>query len=180
MVCLVLHGIAWYQASCTISHYLALSCTVLHYLAVRYTYSQQMSPVIALDIAVMAQKVQVQYRGPVWSEKKGGWLISSRSGWLLELLTELTSVQKVAQLIVGRKMICDRLWIFLLPQLSEILWLSCGQHLPHIWRANPPAWNLTSHPNQSSFCSQNSESTFVIVQFSQYSFIMFNYFLCSK
>ena len=32
-----------------------------------------MSPVIAFDIAVVAQKVKVQYRGPVWSEKVGGW-----------------------------------------------------------------------------------------------------------
>ena len=38
----------------------------------------------------MAQKVKVQCWGPVWSEKVGcgGW-ISSRSGELLELLTEL-------------------------------------------------------------------------------------------
>ena len=50
---------------CTILHYLALSCTILHYLAVMpcctHSYSQQMSPVIALDIAVVAQKVKVQY-----------------------------------------------------------------------------------------------------------------------
>ena len=39
----------------------------------------------------MAQKVKVQCWGPVWSEKVGGWWcwVSSRSGWLLELLTEL-------------------------------------------------------------------------------------------
>ena len=36
----------------------------------------------------MAQKVKVQCWGPVWSEKVGCW-VSSRSGWLLELLTEL-------------------------------------------------------------------------------------------
>ena len=48
---------------------------------------------IAFDIATVAQKVKVQcfYRGPVCSEKVGwvGWCVSSRSGWLFELLTEL-------------------------------------------------------------------------------------------
>ena len=48
--CMVLHGIAWY---CMV----ALSCTILH---LRYTCSQQMSPVVAFDIAVVAQKVKVQ------------------------------------------------------------------------------------------------------------------------
>ena len=46
---------------------------------------------IAFDIAVVAQKVKVQllYNGRhAKSEKVGGW-ISNRSGWLLELLTEL-------------------------------------------------------------------------------------------
>ena len=40
----------------------------------------------------MAEKVKVQCWGPVWSEKVGvgWWWISNRSGWLLELLTELT------------------------------------------------------------------------------------------
>ena len=60
---------------------------------IRYTYSQQMSPVIAFDIAVVAQKVKVHccYRGPVWSKKVGWWCccITNRSGWPLELLTEL-------------------------------------------------------------------------------------------
>ena len=43
----------------------------------------------------MAQKVKVQCWGPVWSEKVGCccW-ISSRSGWLLELLTELTKARR--------------------------------------------------------------------------------------
>ena len=87
--------------SCTILHYLALSCTILHYLALmsccphKVFMSQQISQVIALDIAVrvVAQKVKVQYWGPVWSEKVGWWggWTSSRSGWLLELLTELKS-----------------------------------------------------------------------------------------
>ena len=54
-----------------------------------------MSPVIAFDIAVVAQKMKVQllYNGRhAKSEKKwvGGW-VSSRSGWLLELLTKLKS-----------------------------------------------------------------------------------------
>ena len=49
--------------TCTNLHYLALSCTILHIL--RYTCSQQISQVIALDIAVAAQKVKVQNRGPV-------------------------------------------------------------------------------------------------------------------
>ena len=31
-----------------------------------------MSPVIAFDIAVVAEKVKVQYWGLVWSEKVGG------------------------------------------------------------------------------------------------------------
>ena len=70
--CLVLHGIAFtilhYLAlSCTILLYLALSCTILLYLSlsrtvlhIRYTCRQQMSPVIAFDIAIVAQKVKVQ------------------------------------------------------------------------------------------------------------------------
>merc|ERR1711928_26230 len=81
---MVLHGIAWYcmilhylALPCTILHYLALSCTILHYLAlsctilhnlalsctilhIRYTCIQHMSPVVAFDIAVGAQKVKVQ------------------------------------------------------------------------------------------------------------------------
>ena len=62
--CTILHYIA---LSRTILHYLALSCTILHYLAlsctilhIRYRCSQQMSRVIALDIAVVAQKVKVR------------------------------------------------------------------------------------------------------------------------
>ena len=43
----------------------------------------------------MAQKVKVQCWAPVWSEKVGGvgW-ITRRSGWLLELLTELINNPK--------------------------------------------------------------------------------------
>ena len=63
-----------------------------------------MSPVIAFDIAVVAQKVKVLccYRGPVWSEKVGcwwRWWVSGRSGWLLELLTELINQPQKARLI---------------------------------------------------------------------------------
>ena len=52
----------WYAPSAVIidaliMRYLELSCTILH---IRYTCSQQMSPVIAFDIAVVAQKVKVQ------------------------------------------------------------------------------------------------------------------------
>ena len=36
------------------------------------TFSQEMSLVIAFDIAMVAQKVKVQYWGPVWFEKVGG------------------------------------------------------------------------------------------------------------
>ena len=43
-----------------------------HSAVVRSVRWQQMSPVMALDIAVVAQKVKDQYRGPVWSEKSGG------------------------------------------------------------------------------------------------------------
>ena len=41
---------------------------------IRYTCSQQMSPVITFDIAVVVQKVKVLCcsRGPVCSEKVGG------------------------------------------------------------------------------------------------------------
>ena len=52
-----------------------------------------MSPVIAFDIAVVAQKVKVQYcyiMAEMLNLKKwGGCWVSNRSGWLLELLTEL-------------------------------------------------------------------------------------------
>merc|ERR1711994_830658 len=94
---MILHYLA---LSCTILHYLALSCTILHYLAIsctilhlRYTCSQQMRPVIAFDIAVVAQKVKVQccyIMAKMLNLKKwGGCWVSNRSGWLLELLTEL-------------------------------------------------------------------------------------------
>ena len=94
--CTILHYLA---LSCTIFHYLSLSCTILHYLAIsctilhlRYTCSQQMRPVIAFDIAVVAQKVKVQccyIMAEMLNLKKwrGCW-VSNRSGWQLELLTE--------------------------------------------------------------------------------------------
>ena len=44
-----------------------------------------MSPVIAFDIAIVAQKVKVLrcYREPVWSEKSGmvGWISSGQDGY---------------------------------------------------------------------------------------------------
>ena len=49
-----------------------------------------MSPVIAFDIAIVAQKSPVLRTGVLL--KKWGccwWWVNSRSGWLLELLTEL-------------------------------------------------------------------------------------------
>ena len=46
-----------------------------------------MSPVIAFDIAVVAQKLMSSIEDRCVTEKVG-WT-SSRSGWLLELLTEL-------------------------------------------------------------------------------------------
>ena len=52
LYCIVLHGIAWY---CMVLH--GIACPVV---PIRYTCSQQMSPVIAFDIAVVAQKVKVQ------------------------------------------------------------------------------------------------------------------------
>ena len=95
---IILHRLA---PSCTLLHYLALSCTILQWcpiVPIWYTCRQQMSPVIAFDIAVVAQKVKVQYWGPVciW---KSGWCcccwVTSRSGWLLELLTELINKPQV-------------------------------------------------------------------------------------
>ena len=53
---------------------------------------QQMSPVIAFDIAVVAQKVKVQllYNGRyAKSEKVGCFWVSSRSGWILEKQQQL-------------------------------------------------------------------------------------------
>ena len=52
-----------------------------------------MSPVIAFDIAVVAQKVLVQYWGPVWSEKSGaGGSVIGRDGYNEELLAEVTKM----------------------------------------------------------------------------------------
>ena len=49
---------------------------------------------IAFDIAVVAQKVKVQccyIMADMLNLKKWGW-VTNRSGWLLELLTELTKM----------------------------------------------------------------------------------------
>ena len=65
----ILHILHYIALSWTILHHLKLSCTILHYLApsrtilhplacpvvpIRYSCSQQMSPVIAFDIALVA------------------------------------------------------------------------------------------------------------------------------
>ena len=66
-------------------HYLALSCT---------QGVQQMSPVIAFDIAVVLRKWKSElYNGRHAKSEKVGWCwcwVTYRSGWLLELLTEPT------------------------------------------------------------------------------------------
>ena len=55
----------------------------------------------------MAQKVKVQCWGPVWSEKVGGWCwVSSRSGWLLELLTELIKEFKDDGKLLSKNLEC--------------------------------------------------------------------------
>jgi len=89
--CTVLHCLA---LSCTVLHCLALSCTILH---IRYTCSQQITLVIAFDIALVALKVKVQccyIMADMLNLKKVGWWITSRSGWLLELLTELKKIDE--------------------------------------------------------------------------------------
>ena len=73
--CTVLHGIAWY---CTVLHGIAWYCMVLHDIAW-----------YCMDIAVVAQKVKVHNEDQCDLKKWGCW-VTSRSGWLLELLTELT------------------------------------------------------------------------------------------
>ena len=50
-----------------------------------------MSPVVAFDIAVVAQKVKVVIEDRCDLKKR--WWISHWSGWLLELLTELKSFE---------------------------------------------------------------------------------------
>ena len=53
-----------------------------------------MSSVIAFDIAVMAQKVKVQYWGPVWTEKVGGGgesVVGQDGNWTDSWLTHLKS-----------------------------------------------------------------------------------------
>ena len=61
-----------------------------------------MTPVIAFDLAVVAQKVKLQccyIMAIMLNLKKWGW-VTNRSGWLLELLTELKSqFNKVRQLL---------------------------------------------------------------------------------
>ena len=71
----------------------------------------------------MAQKVKVQccYWGPVWSEKVGWW-ISNRSGWLLELLTELKMSIYCPQ---GSGTLCQQLTIQHILHILHYLALSC-------------------------------------------------------
>ena len=69
-----------------------------------------MSPVIAFDIAVVAQKVKVQccyVMADMLNLKRWGccW-VSSRSGWLLELLTELTNIKMIMILVAGSQPGC--------------------------------------------------------------------------
>ena len=53
---------------------------------------------------MVAQKVKVQCWGLVWSEKVGCCWVTIRSGWLLELLTELTkgSSFQISKAVAGR------------------------------------------------------------------------------
>merc|ERR1711973_749143 len=98
--CRILHHLA---PSCTILHYLALSCTILHYLAVMSCGTHKIYIKLAdessdcLQIALWPlytcsgseSESPVLRTGVIWkSGVVGGW-ITSRSGWLLELLTEL-------------------------------------------------------------------------------------------
>ena len=70
LYCIVLHGNACLALSRTILYYLALSCTILH---IRFTCSQQMSPVIAFDIAVVV--VMLLYNGRHAKSEKVGVLL---------------------------------------------------------------------------------------------------------
>ena len=56
----------------------------------KVSISQQLSGVIAFDIAVVAQKVKVANEDRCDLKKVGCccWWVTTRSGWLLELLTE--------------------------------------------------------------------------------------------
>ena len=73
--CMVLHGIAWY---CTVLHCIAWFCMVLQGIAV-----------YCMDIAVVAQKVKVVNEDRCDLKKWVVVVITDRSGWLLELLTEV-------------------------------------------------------------------------------------------
>ena len=88
---MVLHGIVWY---CIILHHLAPSCTILHHLAPSCTILHDLAPCCTMlhHVRTMLHHVapvSVQYWGPVCIWKRGWCWVTSRSGWLLELLTEL-------------------------------------------------------------------------------------------
>ena len=105
--CMVLHGIALY---CTILHYLALSCTILHYLAHKVSIQKHVddesSDCFSYSFSGSeSESPMLLYNGRhAKSEKVGGWL-SCRSGWLLELLTELTKLMvMITKLMVRAKL----------------------------------------------------------------------------
>ena len=98
--CMVLHNIAWY---CMVLYGIALSCTILHHLAPFYTILHHLAPFctilhrVAQCCTMFAPCCTMlhQYRSSIEdrcvSEKVGWCWVTSRSGWLLELLTELTN-----------------------------------------------------------------------------------------
>ena len=63
----------------------------------KVSISQQLSGVIAFDIAVVAQKVKVANEDRCDLKKVGCWWVSSRLGWLLELVTELTRTRTTSK-----------------------------------------------------------------------------------
>ena len=82
--------------------------------------------------------MKVQCWGPVWSEKVG-WCccITSRSGWLLELLTELTKNRLLLKLQLSLKS-CNQM----MKQLERKIWKQPNNYHPILvcswW------WSLTS------------------------------------
>ena len=60
----------------------------------------------------MAQKVKVQCWGPVWFEKLGWCWVTSRSGWLLELLTELIKWIILSETVAIKSIRIERACLF--------------------------------------------------------------------
>ena len=81
LYCRVLNGIAWY---CMVLHGIAWCCIVLLCIVFIAWY--------CMDIAVVAQKVKVFIEDRCDLKKLGCCCITSRWGWLLELLTELINM----------------------------------------------------------------------------------------